>query len=213
MHTVDLLRGRGIPPKTTLVGIVITTVTALVPLCTSAALLDKYFRNEVFLAIQSRTLALEIQEQDSYSEAIREREALEKKKTQAQQTLAEVATFAEGHIQWSPIFITLAEYMPKEMIVTSLEAIRKNVAVIVPSEDDPETTVRVTVPKRSLAINVAGKESEDHDASVMTLRNRLSGSDALTGKLEDVVISQGASGRAEDGTVSYEVVCVFKQNR
>ncbi|MBN2269015.1 MAG: hypothetical protein JXN61_00275 [Sedimentisphaerales bacterium] len=213
MHTVDLLRGRGIPPKTTFVGIVIAAVTALAPLCTTAALLDRYFQNEVSLEIQSRALAVETQEQDSYSEAIRERTALEKRKADAQKTLSEVATFADSHIQWSPIFITLAEHMPEEMIVTSLEGVRKNMAVIVPSQDDPENTVRVTVPKRSLVINVAGKEDEDHDASVMMLRNKLAGSDALAGKLEDVVISHGAGGAAGEGVVSYEVVCVFEQKR
>lgn len=213
MHTVDLLRGRGIPPKTTLAGIVIAAVIAVAPLCTTAALLDRYFANEVFLEIQAQALAIESREHDSYSEAIKERTALEKKKADVQKTLSEVVTFADGHIQWSPIFITLAEHMPEEMIVTSLEAVRKNTAVIVPSEDDPETTVRVTIPKRSLVIDVAGKEDVDHDASVMMLRNGLAGSDALAEKLEDVVVSHGAGGGAEEGTVSYEVVCVFEQKR
>ncbi len=213
MHTVDLLRGRGIPPKTTLVGILIAAITALVPICTTAALLDRYFRNETFLEIRSQALAIETREQDSYSDAIKARAALEKKKAEVQNTLSEVVTFADGHIQWSPILTTLAEHMPEEMIVRSLEAVRKNTAVIVPSENDPENTARVTVPKRSLVIDVAGKQDADHDESVMTLRNELARSDALAGKLEDVVISQGAGGAAEEGVVSYEVICIFEQKR
>jgi len=213
MHTVDLLRGGGIPPKTTLVGILIAAVTALAPLCAAAALLDRYFGNEVFLEIQTQALAIESQEQDSYSEAIKERTALEKKKADIRKTLSEVVTFADRQIQWSPIFITLAEHMPEEMIVTSLEAVRKNTAVIIPNEDDPETNIRLNVPKRSLVINVAGKDNADHDASVMMLRNKLAGSAALAEKLEDVVISHGIHGAAEEGIVSYEVVCVFEQKR
>ena len=213
MHTVDLLRGGGIPPKTTLVGILIAAVTALAPLCATAALLDRYFGNEVFLEIQAHALAGASLEHDSYSEAIRGRAALEKKKADIRKTLSEVVTFADRQIQWSPIFTTLAEHMPEGMIVTSLEAVRKNTAVIIPSEDDPETNIRLTIPKRSLVIDVAGKKNIDHDASVMMLRNGLAGSAALAEKLEDVVISHGAGGAGEEGVVSYEVVCVFEQKR
>jgi len=213
MHTVDLLRGGGIPPKTTLIGILIAMVAALVPLCATAALLDRYFKNEVFLDIQAKELAAATQEHNSYSEAIRERADLEKKKAEIQKTLAEIVTFADRNIQWSPIFTTLAQNMPEEMIITSLEAERKNTAVIIPSQNNPETNIRLSIPKRSLVIDVAGKKNLDHDASVMMLRNGLAGSAALADKLEDVVISHGAGAAAGEDAVSYEVVCVFEQKR
>lgn len=213
MHTVDLLRGRGIPPKTTLLGILIAAMAALVPLCATAALLDRYFENQVFLDIQAHALTGAAKEQDSYSQAITERADLEKKKADIQKTLAEIVTFADRNIQWSPIFTTLAQNMPQEMIVTSLQAVRKNTAVIIPSENNPEINIRLTIPKRSLVIDVAGKKNLDHDASVMMLRNGLAASTALAEKLEDVVISHGAGVAAGEGAVSYKVVCVFEQKR
>lgn len=211
MHTIDLLRGRGIPAKTTLLGIFLMAVTILAPLCGAAALVDRYFTNEAFLEVQSRQLALKSKELDSYSEALRERAAMERNKRKFSNLLTQIAEFTDEQMQWSPIFTTLAEHMPEKMIVTSIEAVRKNTSIIVPGKDGSST--RITVPKRSLVIDVAGKNDEDHDESVMRLRNELAGSAALEEKLDDVVISHGAGDSAEKDTVSYEVVCVFEQKK
>ncbi|MHC4742113.1 MAG: hypothetical protein ACYS8Z_09390 [Planctomycetota bacterium] len=209
MHTIDLLRGRGIPAKTTFLGIFLMAVTILAPLCGAAVLVERYFTNEAFLEVQSHQLALKTKELDSYSAALREREAMARNKRKISNLLTQIAEFTEDQIQWSPIFTTLAENMPEKMIVTSLEAVRKNTSVIVPGKDGSST--RVTVPKRSLVIDVAGKNDEDHDESIMKLRNELANSAALAEKLDDVVISHGAGDTAEKDTVSYEVVCVFEK--
>lgn len=211
MHTIDLLRGRGIPAKTTLLGVFLAAITVLAPLCGAAALVDRYFTNEACLEVQSHQLALKSKELDSYSAALREKEAMDRKKRNINKLLTQIAEFTEEQMQWSPIFTTLAEHMPEKMIVTSLEAVRKNTSIIVPGKDGSST--RVTVPKRSLVIDVAGKNDEDHDESVMKLRNELASSPALDKKLDDVVISHGAGDAAAKDTVSYEVVCVFEQKK
>lgn len=211
MHTIDLLRGRGIPAKTTLIGVFLAAITVLAPLGAAAALIDRYFTNEASLEVQVHQLALESKKLDSYSEAIREREAMERNKRKIKNLLAQIAEFTKEQIQWSPIFTTLVEHMPEKMIITSLEAVRKNTSIVVPSKDDANTNTRITVPKRSLVIDIAGKKNEDHDDAVMQLRNELASSPALEERLDDVVISHRAG--AEEGTVSYEVVCVFEHKR
>lgn len=213
MHNIDLLRGRGIPPKTTLRGVLVAAVTVLVPLCAAAGLVDRYFTNQAYLGVQSRQLRLKAEELESLAPAVREREAVEREKRKTVELLNQIADFTEEQIQWSPIFTTLAENMPEKMIVTSLEAVRKNTSIVVPGKTEDESSTRKTIPKRSLVIDVAGKQEDDHDESVMKLRNKLAGSPALEKKLDDVVISHGTGDNAGQDTVSYEVVCVFEQKK
>ena len=142
MHTIDLLRGRGIPPKTTLRGAFLAVITVLVPLCAAAGLVDRYFTNRAYLDVQSRQLALKSEELAAFAPAIREREAAEREKRQSLEFLNKIADFTEEQIQWSPIFTTLAENMPEKMIVTSLEAVRKNTSIVVPGKNEPESSTR-----------------------------------------------------------------------
>jgi len=213
MHTIDLLRGEGIPPKTTLSGAIAAVVVVLVPFCVAAAMLDRYMSNRTVIEIQTYALSREQSRIDSYSGAVEAKSGLENRKADIEKTLAEVAAFTDRHIQWSPILLTLAENVPENMVITALEAACKNTTVIVPHRTDPNTDVKLTVPKRSLVINLAGKQSQDHDREVIDFRDRLAKASDLGSKLQDVVISRESDNAAEQGNTSYRAVCVFEQKR
>jgi len=212
MHTIDLLRGEGIPPKTTLSGAIAAVVVVLVPFCVAAAMLDRYMSNRTVIEIQTYALSREQSRIDSYSGAVEAKSGLENRKADIEKTLAEVAAFTDRHIQWSPILLTLAENVPENMVITALEAACKNTTVIV-HRTDPDTDVKLTVPKRSLVINLAGKQSQDHDREVIDFRDRLAKASDLGSKLQDVVISRESDNAAEQGNTSYRAVCVFEQKR
>ena len=213
MHTIDLLRGEGIPLRTTPAGIIVAVVTVLVPLCVAAGMVDRYLNNINLIDIETYALAREQARIDSYSDAARAKAALESQKARIEKTLEEVARFANRHIQWSPILTTVAKDIPENMIITTLEAVCKNTTAIVPHQTEPNTNVRVTIPKRSLVIDMAGKQSEDHDGVMIDFRDKLVKSAELGSKLQDVVISRESDKTVEQGGTSYKAVCVFEQKR
>lgn len=212
MHTIDLLRGQGIPAKTTLAGVIILVMAVVVPFVVAVGMLDKYLRNRTVISVQQQAIANEQSKINELSDAVKLTESLQKKKNLVNSRLSEVSSCIDQYIQWSPVLETLAENMPWNMILTSLTAELKQVTRTVPRKDDPEKTDNISVPKRILILNISGAQRGNYATAIKQFRENLKSSASLGPKLEDIIVSQSQeSGTLRDEkVVSYKINCNFK---
>jgi len=161
MHTIDLLKGKGIPEKTTLRGVAIVIFGVLVPCFVAAGMLYEYLRYKAIIPILTEAVVKEQVKIDKLSAAVKLNETLETNKKLITERLLEVSSCVDKYVQWSPVLVTLASNMPDNMVLTALTANRKNVRKMIPQENDPNKTVGVAVPTRTLALNISG--SPEHN--------------------------------------------------
>lgn len=210
MHTIDLLRGQGIPAKTTFGSAAMVVVMIAVPILATAGMVDRYMQNGTDIGIKQQTIKTEQQTIEKFADAVKFKESLEKEQGAIHSKLSEVSSCLGNFIQWSPVLETLAKYMPAKMVMSGLKAGSTSVRQQVESEKDPKQTVNVTVTKRKLVLDISGSELRDYGREVENYSKRLKSSSVLGPKLEDIEVSQKPGGTGDENTVSYTMNLMFK---
>lgn len=210
MFTIDLLKGQGIPTKSRPEGIAVTAVTFAVPVIIAVVMFGFYLSNRIVISVQKRRIVNCQASIDKLSDAAELQKSFEQEKEAIASCLSEVASALGGHAQWSDILVTLVENMPDSMVLTRLEAKERSIKRKVPKKDNPEKTVDISVPVRTLQMNVSGSPRSDCDKVVRDFRNRLRFSGLLEPKLEDIKVSQKSDKLEGQDVVSYEIECIFK---
>ncbi len=205
MHTIDLLRGQGIPAKTTLGSVGMILVIIAIPIFAAAGMVDRYLQNKTDIEIKQQTIVNEQATIDDFADAVNFKDSLLEQQNTIRSKLSEVSSCLGRYIQWSPVLKTLAENMPRGMIMNALKADstvdRKRAA----GEKDPKMTV-----KRTLIIDISGIERRDYGNEVESYSRRLKLSPVLGPKLENIEFSQKPGSTGDINTVSYTMNLVFK---
>ena len=210
MHTIDLLRGQGIPAKTTLGGVAMLIVMVVVPILAAAGMVDRYMQNITDIEIKQQTITTEEATIEEFADAVKSKKSLERQQSAINSKLSEVSSCLGNYIQWSPVLKTLAEHMPAKMVMSSLSAASTPLRQQVASEKDPKQKVNVTITRRTLILDISGSEQLDYGSMVQTYSNRLKSSKELGPKLEDIVFSQKPGSTGDLKTVSYTMNLIFK---
>ena len=210
MHTIDLLRGQGIPAKTTLGSAAMVVVIVAVPILAAAGMVDRYMQNKTDIGIKQQTITTEEQTIEKFADAVKFKESLEKEQDAINSKLSEVSSCLGNYIQWSPVLETLATYLPAKMVMSRLSAGSITDRLTKPSDKDPKRTVNVNVTKRTLVLDISGSELRDYNSEVEKYSERLKLSPVLSPKLESIEFSQNRSGAGDINMVSYRMDFRFK---
>lgn len=210
MFTIDLLKGEGIPLKSRPEGIAIGALAFGVPIIVGIAMFGFYLSNSVVMSIQRQDITKYTEKTNKLSEAIKLQESLEKEKAAIGSSLAEVASSISRHTQWSPVLATLVRNMPNSMVLTKLEVKQRPVKKQIRSKEDPNKKVTISIPARTLQMNVSLSRQIDYDKAVKDFRDRLFYSSFLAPKLENIRVSQGFDTLEGQDVVSYTLDCIFK---
>jgi hypothetical protein len=210
MFTIDLLKGQGIPIKSQPEGIVVTAATFAVPFIIAIVMFGFYLSNRIIISVQKQEIANYEVKIDELSGAVELQKSFEQEKGVINSCLSEVSSSFERHAQWSPVLVTLVKNMPDSMVLTKLEVKHDSVRRKVPRKDDPQKTIDVSVPVRTLQMNVSGSPQQNSDKAVKNFRESLLLSALLRPKLEDIRVSQKSDTLDGQDVVSYEIDCVFK---
>ena len=210
MHTIDLLRGQGIPAKTTFGSVAMVIVMVVVPILTAAWMVDRYMQNKTDIEIQQQTITTEEATIVKFADAVKFKESLEKDQGAINSKLSEVSSCLGNYIQWSPVLATLAEHMPAKMVMSGLRAESTNVRQQVTSEKGPKQKVNVNVSRRMLVLDISGSELRDYGSEVENYSKRLKSSPVLGPKLEGIEFSQKPGSAGDLNTVSYTMNLMFK---
>ena len=210
MHTIDLLKGQGIPAKTTLGGVAMLIVMVVVPILAAAGMVDRYMQNKTDIEIKQQTITTEEATIKEFADAVKFKESLERQQIAINSKSSEVSSSLGNYIQWSPVLETLAKHMPPKMVMSSLVAASTSQRQQVESEKDPGQKVNVTITRRTLVLDISGSEQLDYGSLVKTYASRLKSSPELGPKLENIAFSQKPGSTGDLKTVSYTMNLMFK---
>ncbi len=210
MFTIDLLKGEGIPLKSRPEGIAVGALAFGVPIIVGIAMFGFYLSNSVAMSIQRQDITKYTERTNKLSEAVKLQESLEKEKAAIGSSLAEVASSVGRHTQWSSVLATLVRNMPDSMVLTKLEMKQRFVKRQIRSKEDPNKKVPISIPARTLQMNVSLSHQIDYDKAVKDFRDRLFYSSFLAPKLENIRVSQEFDTLEGQNVVSYTLDCVFK---
>ena len=196
MHKIDLLKGEGIPAKTTLGSICFVGVVAAVPVIVAAVMLSFYLLNNVNIDMKQGDIVKYekiISESESY---VKKTMALEQQRDLLAERLKEVSRCVDTFVQWSPILIAMSEEMPGKMIMNQMQATSAAGRVTTGRKDkDPNKPVDIPMPKRTITFDIHGNEQGSFYTTVQDFQNSLELSAAFNPKFEaqefSVVTSSG----------------------
>jgi len=205
MHTIDLLRGEGIPAKTTLGSVGMIIVIIAVPILAAAGMVDRYIQNKTDIGIKQQAITTEQATIDGLADAVKFKDSLLSKQNAIRSKLSEVSSCLGRYIQWSPVLMTLAENMPRGMVMNALRADSTIDRPRAAGGKDVKPTV-----KRTLVIDISGTERRDYGDEIENYSKRLKSSSELGPKLEKIEFSQKPGSTGDINTVSYTMNLIFK---
>lgn len=211
MFTIDLLKGQGIPVKTTPQGMAVAAAATLVPAVTAIMLFGFYLYDRVIVSVQQQRVASYEEKIAELDDVVEQREHLESQISHQKGCLTEVGSLVQRHHQWSPVLAMLVRSMPESLVLTNLEVKERTVRKLVPDEDDPEIEIEVSVPAKTLAMTVRNAVGTEADSdAVRKFREQLYSDEALNPLLENVVVSQRTQRIHGQTVMTYEISCLFK---
>jgi len=209
MHTIDLLRGQGIPVKTTLGSAAMVIVMVVVPILAASGMVDRYMQNVTDIEIKQRAIKTEEKTIEQFADAVKFKASLDRQQSAVNAKLSEVSSSLGKHIQWSPILVTLAECMPGDMVISGLRG------EIISGRPKASGNVsnrqsKASVTQRKLVLDISGSGQSNYSSLVENYKNRLKSSPALRTKLDDILVGQNRGIARDIYTVSYTMTFMFK---
>ena len=208
--TIDLLKGQGIPIRKRPECIAVAAVTIAVPLLVAIAMLGCYLTTRVTISVQKRGIINYRAKIEQSADALNLQKSFEQEQSIIRDCLSEVASSIERHTQWSPVVAAVVTNMPDSVVLTRLEVRQMFVNKKVPRKDDPNQIFEVSVPVRTLEMNVCGSGRLQCDKAVRSFRDKLRNCPLLQPQLDNIRISQRSDKLDGRDIVNYEISCDFK---
>ena len=210
MFKIDLLKGQGLPLKSSPGGIAIVAVTIAVPLWILIMMFGFHVNDKTYMSIREQEIGRYQSGIDKLSDAVKLHESFEKDKVLYSACLAEVKSSIGKYVQWSPVLVTLVENMPNSVMLTELDVRQDSVRRKVPKPDNPQEMIERSVPVNILHMSLSGGPQYDCNKEVRDFQDRLQSSAFLGPKLENIVVSRESETLKGQDVASYEIDCVFK---
>ncbi len=198
---IDLLKGRGIPVKTSPQGITIIAAGIAVPFIIVVIMFSIYLNNRVAIPIMERELAVYNQKMQTLSEGVRAQQMFYKDRDSINASAPEVASAVLRFTAWSPVVQAIAENVPGAMVLSRLDAKQS-------ANSQPGTGAASAA--REVGMSISGKAAGNWDEEVKGFRDRLLESSTLKSRLQDIPVSQQSSKGGEKDAVTYDLRMVFK---
>ncbi|MHC4292817.1 MAG: hypothetical protein ACYSTX_00875 [Planctomycetota bacterium] len=212
MFKIDLLKGQGIPIRSRPESIAIAAVALVVPVIIMFVMLGCFFQNRIIISINKSRIAQYESKINEFADAVQLQQNFETEKKQIEGYLEEIGSSLSlgQHKQWTPVLVTVVENIPDSVVLTELEVKKSTVKTKVPKKTDPEKTVNVDVPVRTLRMSVKGNTTSNCDQKIKEFREKLYASDSLSSKLENIMVSRKMNVLQQENEISYQIDCVFK---
>ncbi len=210
MHKIDLLKGQGVPAKTTKGGIIVLAVTVTVPILVAAGTLGWYSQTKIDIAITTQSIVNSKEMISQYSADLKLKQSLDQKIDLLNSQLSEISRCLDTFIQWSPILVTLSDNMPSGMIMTELAAQSQSLRRTTRRrKNDPKKASIIPIPERTMVMNIRGGSPGSYDTVVQGYQERLNSSPVLKPRLKEIIHSKEAGTMGTDQTGSHVMNIIF----
>lgn len=209
MHKIDLLKGQGIPAKTTTGGIIVLTLIVIVPFFCAAGILDWYLQTKVDIELMQQRISTSKEAISLHEPDLKLKKSLEQKIVLLNNQLREVSGCVKTFIQWSPVMVTLSENMPSRMVMSKLITHNTNVRRAT-TKKKADKEAKISAPERTMTMNICGNKTGAYDTMVQEYQERLNSSPSLKPILKNIVPSKEAAAMGTDQIESYIMNIIFK---
>ncbi len=203
MHTIDLLKGEGVPAKTTLGSVFFVAVAVVVPIIIAAVMISFYLLNNIKIDVGQNSIAKSEEQIANFESMVSKTRDLEQERDLLSKRLKEVSRCVDTFVQWSPILIALSKEMPHEMIMNQLEALSSTGRVTGRKNNDPNKPVVIPMPKRTITFDISGGEQGSYSSRVQTYQDNLQLTAAFEQKFKAQPYSMEDTGTGEDQIETY----------
>ncbi|MCK4914213.1 MAG: hypothetical protein KAS69_06440 [Planctomycetes bacterium] len=210
MFKIDLLKGQGIPIKSRPESIAVMAIAFIIPLLIAMAMFGYYLRTTIIISVRTQEIRNYESNTNKLAEAVNLQRSLENEKKTINGCLSDVSSAIANHMQWSPVLETMIKNLPNSVVLTKLSVKQNFVSKSVPSKENFEKMISVSVPVRTLYMKIMANAKYDSAKEVRDFRRQLLLPENLGSKLETVQVSQQVENYKEKDVVFYEINCVFK---
>ncbi len=208
--SIDLLKGQGLPLRSSPAGIAITVICAALPLLMAVVVVGLYMHNKIDISQKEKEITELTAKIDGMSETVELQKALEQEKNHYGVCISEVKSSIERFSQWSPVLTMLVENMPDSVILTELEVEQDIVKKKIPDKENPKKFKEIDTFVTTMQVTVCDSSRSNSDEAVKEFRDFLCSSTLLGSRLEKVGVSKESGSLAGQDVVYYLIDCVFK---
>ncbi len=192
MHTIDLLKGEGLPAKTTLGSVLVTAIIFVLPLLAGAVLAGMYSIDKTELDVMQRQI-------DHYKKTITESEPnvkrlreMEKQANTYTARLGEVQKCVVTYLQWTPVLIAVAKNMPDKMVINRVAVTSDESKYTGRRNTDPNKPLTIPIPQRKMTVELSGTGTEACTTFVQDYQNTLKAEQSLKPQLGNITYLMNA---------------------
>ncbi len=208
--TIDLLKGQGLPLRSSPAGIAVTVISAAIPIVIAVVIALLYMHNKFDMSMKEKEITELVEKVDELSDTVEMQKSLEEEKIHYNVCLSEVKSSIGKFSQWSPVLTTLVENMPRSVVLTELEVVQDTVKKKVPDKDNPNTLIEIDAFVTTMRVTVSDSSQSDSDEAVKEFRDYICSSALLGPRLEKVGVSKESGTHGGQDVVYYLIDCVFK---
>jgi hypothetical protein len=201
VFNIDLLKGQGIPIKTSPHGVAIIAVGIVIPLVVALIMTGIFLKNRVIIPIKEHEVAVYNQKMQTLSEGVKAQQMFDKNRESINASVPETAAAVRKFTAWSPVIRTIAENMPGAMVLSRLDA--KQTASAQQGTGTPSVS-------REVEMSISGKAGGNWDEDVKGFRSRLLESGTLKSRLQDIPVAQQSSKGGQNDAVNYDLRMLFR---
>jgi Tfp pilus assembly protein PilN len=213
MHTIDLLKGQGLPAKTTLGSVFFTVLMFVVPLLVGAGMAGFYLINKTEIDIKQGQIDGLKKSTEDLKPKVAQTEKLARERDLYTARLTEVSKCVDTYQQWTPVLIAVSENMPENMIMNKLAVINDEGRGAGRRNSDPNKPLTIPIPQRKMTAELSGKSGTDtFNTKVQEYQKKLKSEPSLSLQLKDLTYQmQAASG--DNPQDSFTMSFVFEKQK
>jgi hypothetical protein len=210
MFTIDLLKGRGVPVRSSPKNIAVIATSLAVPAIIAVMMFVYYMHSNIVISIQNKEITNCEAMTNKLSEATALLKTFESEKKYVSASLSEVAATINKHTQWTPVIVEIVKNMPDSIVLTEMNVREETIQKRVASRGKPGGMVDISVPVRTMQINVCESSGFVYGQSIRDFEDRLRSSPLLGPRLDNINVSQDADKVKGQDVTSYQIDCAFK---
>lgn len=210
MHTIDLLKGQGIPPKTTFRSVFFTALVFVLPLIAGSIMVGMYAVNKINLEMRMIEVEKLTKKLEDNMSGKQEAAKFQKEQNYYAARIDEASKCIDTYFQWSPVLIALAKNMPEDMVMDNLSVSNVNTAVL-KKTDDPNAGLVIPIPKKKMTIDLSGS-GKDYTAKVQEYKEKLESEQSLK-HLMDVPTYVKLANQQDSSEESFRMNLVFDKKK
>jgi hypothetical protein len=213
MYTIDLLKGSGLPAKSSINNAIAAGLMFSIPVIIFIMMTGAYAQSKIIINSHTQTL-------DNYQHRfaglkyyLAQEELIQERYRSINSCLDEVNDLLDQNMQWSGILAMVEQSLPQSLIIDRMEVKIKNSKKSVPQRSDSEKTIKIPVYDRSLNLKLHCGSQINSDSAVRKFQTDLVQAALAKTLIGDVAISSRKPSKINGINVtSYEMNCTFRND-